>query len=167
VDVDAGAEVYYRRPLPDGSFQMTADKATEPGLATMGLRLEPDSGRVTQLWRFDWTAGDDFGANDVTAFDQTSGIGIATDYELLTRVVDLRTGTTRLTIDNRGPEARERAASLSGLDEHSGDIGSAAPPIETSHPGARPPAITPARCLAAILIVLVISLAWKWRAIRA
>jgi hypothetical protein len=80
------------RPIPDGGFLAAAEVRNDE--CCLGVRCRPDPGRLEQVWRL-VTDG-----REKTDFEINSAIGVATDYRLVTTVLDLRTGSELGSLDN-------------------------------------------------------------------
>jgi hypothetical protein len=91
---DAGqfGHIAHIKPMADGSFLVCAH-GRESG--TVGVEYRPDSGELKEVWRLSSEA-----AENRTDFDTRQLIGVSTNFHLVTRLIDLRTGKPRLTIDN-------------------------------------------------------------------
>ena len=83
------------RPMPDGSFLVTAEVGRQADQTYAGSLVWPD-GRVAEVWAL----GHRSRVNERTDFLPGPMIGASTNWELITTVTDLRTGQVTLTIDN-------------------------------------------------------------------
>lgn len=97
------------RPLPDGSFLVTASVGRWADQTYSGTRIWPD-GRVEELWKLGGGAG---GVCERTAFLPSPLIGVSTTARLVTTVIDLRTNRTVLEIDNSANARLEMASTFS------------------------------------------------------
>jgi hypothetical protein len=61
----------------------------------VGVRCHPDTGKMEEVWKL--KGGEDLRRMD---FDPGAMRGVATDFRLVTRLFDLRTGEELLKIDN-------------------------------------------------------------------
>jgi hypothetical protein len=87
------------RPLSDGSLQITGQELrarTDDRDEEVGLRFDPATLELTELWRS--PHGSPWGR--AIDFDPQRGLGVTTSWVLETRVIDLKTGETVLTIRN-------------------------------------------------------------------
>ena len=84
------------RALGDGRFIATATEQVADGPLSMGVVVEPNAPSVNEVWRGRWADGLWY----VTDFDVTTGIAVSTDFEFLTRVVDMATMRTKVSIDH-------------------------------------------------------------------
>jgi hypothetical protein len=91
------AHIGHIQPRPDGSFLATAgvrESREDPG-SLVGVQYQPQQGQVKELWKLRSR-----NVLDRTDFDPETSIGVSTDFRLVTHLVDLRTDTILLTIDN-------------------------------------------------------------------
>jgi hypothetical protein len=77
-----------------GGFLITARVENQYG-TTAGAEYQLESGELKELWRLPEKSVE-YRAD----FDPEQLIGVTTDYRLVTRLIDLRTGAVRLTVDN-------------------------------------------------------------------
>ena len=106
-DVGQFGHIGHIKPTADGSFLVCA-RAGE-GL-TVGVEYHPDSGEPKKVWKF--PAAD---AENRTDFDPKQMIGASTNFLLVTRLIDLRTGKPRMTIDNSA-NYRENILTYTSMD---------------------------------------------------
>ncbi|MFO0797251.1 MAG: WD40 repeat domain-containing protein [Gemmataceae bacterium] len=109
VDVGNFRRIGAIRPQPDGSFIFTAVKHWDPviGERTGGFQVTPGDRQVRELWALD---PHEHRVNHRTTFDPRSLLGVSTDFRLVTRIADLRTGNPLRVIDN---SANARAEMMS------------------------------------------------------
>src|SRR5262249_30801771 len=79
------------RPMADGSFLLTGWNGV-----CGGWKCVPTNRELQQVWE---KRGESEGSAD-TNFDPESLLGVWTDYQYVTRVIDLRTGKRLFLIDN-------------------------------------------------------------------
>lgn len=96
-DVGQFNDIGYIKPIWDGSFLVSARVGgrNDEHAVTVGVKCDPKSGELKEVWRLPVTA-----AENRTDFDETRLIGVSTDFRLVTRLIDLRTGEAQLIIDN-------------------------------------------------------------------
>jgi hypothetical protein len=96
-DVGQFACIGHIRPAEGGDFLVTAEAGQRAeGTSVVGVRYSPGRDQVEELWRL----GAGRGVNRLTDFDPETLLGVSTDFRLVTTLTDLRTGTSRLVIDN-------------------------------------------------------------------
>jgi hypothetical protein len=97
------------RPMPDGSFLVTAASGRRPDHVYTGTRVWPD-GRVEELWNL----LPDNRVSERTAFLPSPLIGVSTNWRLVTTVIDLRSGRVVLEIDNSANHRLEMTSYYAG-----------------------------------------------------
>lgn len=97
------------RPMPDGSFLVTAVSGRRPDHAYTGTRVWPD-GRVEELWKLP----PDGRVSERTDFLPSSLMGVSTSWRLVTTVTDLRSGRVALEIDNSANHRLEMTSYYAG-----------------------------------------------------
>jgi hypothetical protein len=103
-DVGELQHIGHIRPTADGGFLVTAlaaakgpdDRALPMESEMVGVRYSPKTTQLLELWRLPL----DKKAGRRTDFDPATLLGVSTDFRLITRLIDLRTGKTRLVVDN-------------------------------------------------------------------
>ncbi len=99
------------RPLDDGSALITASVGSGGrSFDDRGYRFDPSTLKVTEVWRF----ADPTGHGTAMDFDQRRNLGVTTDYQLRTRLVNLPDGSIIRTIDNshRLGEGHKRSGTM-------------------------------------------------------
>jgi WD40 repeat protein len=125
-DVGQFSHIGHIKPTEDGGFLACArgvrrrfdDNLVEDDnlVATVGVEYRPGPGELKQVWKLAATD-----AENRTDFDSKRMIGVSTDFRLVTRLIDLRTGKPRLTIDNSA-NYRETIVSESIVSSTSADF---------------------------------------------
>lgn len=97
-DVGAFSDIRHIRPTGDGSFLACGRLAGryDKDAAVIGVRVHPGREESEELWRL--TAEN--GVDVRTDFSPETMIGVSTDFRLVTRVIDLRTGASLQVVDN-------------------------------------------------------------------
>ena len=96
-DVGQFANIGHIKPIPDGGFLACArvGRGFDENDVTVGVSYAPGSGELKEVWKLSLA-----NAENWTDFDPQLMVGVSTSYRLVTRLVDLRTGKAKLTIDN-------------------------------------------------------------------
>jgi len=95
-DIGQFAHIGHIKPIEDGSFLACARIGQKFEVnATVGVMYSPDSGVIREVWKLPSA-----NAEIRTDFDPIQMIGVTTSFRLVTRLIDLRAGMSRLTIDN-------------------------------------------------------------------
>src|SRR5262249_40257606 len=96
-DVGQFSHIGHIKPTEDGGFLACArvGRRFDDNIATVGVEYRPGPGELKEVWKL--AAAD---AENQTDFDPKRMIGVSTDFRLVTRLIDLRSGKPRLTIDN-------------------------------------------------------------------
>jgi hypothetical protein len=86
------------RPTRDGNFLVTAylGKEVVGTTAAVGVMVCPENGSTEEIWR----VADDAWVNEQTDFSLGGTHGVSTDWLLITRLIDLRTGKVVRELDN-------------------------------------------------------------------
>jgi len=92
------AHIGHIRPASGGTFLVSAQvgERFDESSEFVGVQVWPDDGRVQEVWRFK----PDQGVNERTDFLPRLMTGVSTDFRLVTRVTDLRSGQVTREIDN-------------------------------------------------------------------
>jgi WD40 repeat protein len=93
VDIGHFGSISGIRPTRDGKFLITADDKSG---VTEGEICVPDTATMKEIWRSSLSLKGLF----LTDFDAESMIGVSTDADFSTTVINLRTGTSKLVVDN-------------------------------------------------------------------
>src|SRR5262249_51218342 len=83
------------RPMADGSALLTCIEGTSR--TEIGMRFDPVTRKLEQLWRLNVDGNSQSRGMD---FDPTAGLGVTTDYRLLTRLINLKDGSVVRVFDN-------------------------------------------------------------------
>jgi hypothetical protein len=101
------------RPTSDGGFIATVEVKERNEVDTTffiaGLRYEPQLRQLTEVWKLP-TKNISYKAD----FDPEAMLSVSTDFKLVTRLIDLRTGKTILTVDNSANARLEEVSSSWG-----------------------------------------------------
>jgi WD40 repeat protein len=86
------------RPSADGTLSLTGvvKNGNTSGQKSVGLTCDPRTGEMRTVWE----SGAGWIDRGRTAFDAEAVRGVSTDYRLVTSVIDLKTDTAVLTVDN-------------------------------------------------------------------
>jgi len=98
MDVGRFSYIGHVKPLPGGSFQITARVGgrRDPDSRLVGMQYAPATKQLREIWRLPAN-----GTVQPTAdFDADRMLAVSTDWRLLTHLVNVRTGASLLTIDN-------------------------------------------------------------------
>jgi hypothetical protein len=94
------------RPTDDGAFLVTADNGQhryDKNAHMIGVQIRPDTGQLRELWKLPFKERQFF-ETECYHYAQQAQIGVATDFRLVTTVVDLPTGNVVFVIDNSANE---------------------------------------------------------------
>jgi hypothetical protein len=109
-DVGQFGHVGYIRQTNEGGFRATAEKRS-----SIGIHWQPKTAELNEVWK---------STEGPTDFDIDQMLGITTNYRLVTKLIDLRTGAVLLTVDNSANARLEMISTSYSITGHEGNMAS-------------------------------------------